>query len=167
MDFSRLSGSERTAAIASAVVVVLGIVSVVNDWGAVLLVSILAAIGMLAILFAPQLWPAAKLPAGRGLLLLVAGAAAALFWLVAAIDWIDWILEHIGDLDTLQFLVGFVATLVMAWTGWQAFQSEGGKVQLGSASSSAGAAAAPPPAAAPPAATDAPETDTDEPIPPR
>jgi hypothetical protein len=123
MDFARLDSNDRTAVIASAVVLVLGIVSFVNEWGNAMLLSIIGALAMLAFVFMPQLLPTTALPAPRGLLMLAAGGIAALFWLIAAIDWLGYIVDNLGNLDTLQFLVGFVASLVMAWAGWQAFQA--------------------------------------------
>ena len=44
MDFSKLSSTEQMAVIASAIVLVLGIVSLVNDWGSLLIVPVLAAL---------------------------------------------------------------------------------------------------------------------------
>ena len=44
---------------------------------------------------------------------------------VTAIDWLDWIGEHFASFDTLQFLVGLVASLVMAWAGWRVYQEAG------------------------------------------
>lgn len=128
MDFSKLSPNERTAVIASAVVLVLGIVSLVNDWGSLLIVPVLAALIILGGILLPQLAPTVNLPAPKGLVMLLGGAAAALFWVIAAISWLDWIVGHLGAFDTLQFLVGLVASLVMAWAGWKAYQAAGGSV---------------------------------------
>ena len=126
MDFSKLSSNERTAVIASAVVLVLGIVSLVNDWGSLLIVPVLAALIVLGGILLPQLAPTVNLPAPKGLVMLLGGAAAALFWVIAAISWLDWIFGHLGAFDTLQFLVGLVAALIMAWAGWKAFQATTG-----------------------------------------
>ena len=128
MDFSKLSSNERMAVFASAVVLVLGIVSLVNDWGSLLIVPVLAALVVLGGILLPQLAPTVNLPAPKGLVMLLGGAAAALFWVIAAISWLDWIFGHLGSFDTLQFLVGLVASLVMAWAGWKAYQAAGGSV---------------------------------------
>ena len=128
MDLSKLSSYERMAVLASAVVLVLGIVSLVNDWGSLLIVPVLAALIVLGGILLPQLAPTVNLPAPKGLVMLLGGAAAALFWVIAAISWLDWILGHLGAFDTLQFLVGLVASLVMAWAGWKAYQTAGGSV---------------------------------------
>ena len=128
MDFSKLSSNERTAVLASAVVLVLGIVSLVNDWGAMLIVPVLGAMVVLGAILLPQLAPTMNLPAPKGLVMLLGGAAAALFWVIATISWLDWIVNHLGSFDTIQFLVGLVASLVMAWAGWTAFQAAGAAV---------------------------------------
>jgi hypothetical protein len=128
VDFSKLSSNERMAVIASAVVLVLGIVSLVNDWGSLLSVPVLAALIVLGGILLPQLAPTVNLPAPKGLVMLLGGAAAALFWVIATISWLDWIFGHLGAFDTLQFLVGLVASLVMAWAGWKAYQATGGSV---------------------------------------
>jgi hypothetical protein len=122
VDLSRLDANERMAAMAAGVVLVLGIVSIVNDWGALMIVPILGALAVLAVLFLPQV----NLPAPRGLTLLLAGAVAALFWIIAAVSWLDWIVGHLATFDTLQFLVGLVAAIVLAWAGWQAYQASPG-----------------------------------------
>jgi hypothetical protein len=125
MDFSKLSANERMAVGAAAVVLVTGIISVINEWGSVLIVPILAALVVLGGLLLPQLAPNVTLPAPKPLVMLLGGAAAALFWIIAAIDWLDWIAGHLGSVDTLQFLVGLAASLVMAWAGWRAYQGAG------------------------------------------
>jgi hypothetical protein len=53
-------------------------------------------------------------------------AVAALFWIIATVSWLDWIVGHLATFDTLQFLVGLVASLVLAWAGWQAYQGSTG-----------------------------------------
>ena len=113
------------------VVVVLGIYSFTNNWGGLILVPLLAAIGMLLILFAPGVMPNTKLPGSRGSLLLVTGGAAAVLWAISALSWLGWIFGHLATLDTLLYLVGLVAALAMGWFGWQAFQAEGGKFEVG------------------------------------
>lgn len=125
MDISKLSSNERTAVIAAAVVLVTGIVSVINDWGSLIIVPILAALVVLGGILLPQLAPTVTLPAPKALVMLLAGAAAALFWVIAAVSWLDWIFGHLGSFDTLQFLVGLAASLVMAWAGWRAYQGAG------------------------------------------
>jgi len=153
MDFSKLSSNEKMAVFASVVVVVTAIVSLVNRWGGLIILPLLAALAMLLILFAPSIMPNTKLPGSKGSLMLVAGGVAAVFWLISALTWLDWIFGHLARFDTLQYLVGLAGSLVMGWTGWQAFQAEGGKFQMGmsdGASFVPPVPMVPPPAAPPP-----------------
>jgi hypothetical protein len=55
----------------------------------------------------------------------------------------------------LGWLIGIAGGLLMGWAGWQEFQAEGGKFQLGTSApgSTPGASTEPPPPAAEPAAT--------------
>jgi hypothetical protein len=150
MNFSKLSANEKMAVYASAVVVVTGIVSLVNDWGGLIVLPLLAGLAVLLVLFAPSIMPNAKLPGSTGSLLLAAGGVAALFWVISALTWLDWISGHLTRFDTILYLVGLAGSLVMGWTGWQAFQAEGGKFQMGAAS--VPPVPMVPPPAAPPAA---------------
>ena len=164
MTFSTLGSNEKMGVYASVVVLVTSIVSLVNDWGGWIVLPLLASVAMLLVLFQPSLMPATKLPGSKGTLLLVTGLVAALGWVIATIYWIDWITNHLGSLDTLQFLLGLVASLVMAWIGWQAFQGEGGKFKMGmpAAGGTAAPAAPPPPAAEPPPSMPAADEHMDE-----
>ena len=58
------------------------------------------------------------------------GVVAAVSYLVTAIDWIGWIGENFASFDAIQFLIGLVASLVLARTGWRAYQESG---RMGSA----------------------------------
>jgi hypothetical protein len=155
---SKLSSNEKMAVYASAVVVVTGIVSLVNDWGGLIILPLVAALGMLLVLFAPSIMPNNRLPGSKGSLMVILGGVAALFWVIAALTWLDWIFGHLGTFDTLQFLVGLIASLVMGWTGWQAFQAEGGKFDVGTA----GASSVPPVPMVPPPAEAQPPAPTSE-----
>jgi len=149
MNFSKLSPNEKMAVYAAAVVVLTGIVSLARAWGGLIIIPLVAALVMLLVLFAPSIMPKAKLPGSKGTLMLVAGGVAAVFWLISALTWLDWIFGHLATFDTLQYLVGLAASLTMGWTGWQAFQGEGGKFQMGAASVPP-VPMVPPPAAPPP-----------------
>ena len=149
MDFSKLGSNEKMAVYGSVVVVVTGIVSLVNSWGGLIILPLLAALVMLLVLFAPSIMPNTKLPGSKGSLMLVAGGVAAVFWIISALTWLDWIFGHLATFDTLQYLVGLAGSLVMGWTGWQAFQAEGGKFQMGMPG---GASSVPPVPMVPPAA---------------
>ncbi|HEX6129246.1 MAG TPA: hypothetical protein VF071_09520 [Candidatus Limnocylindria bacterium] len=162
MDFGKLSSSEKMAVYAAVVVVVTGLISVVNDWGTLMLVAVLAGVAALVVVFAPQIMPGTRMPGSNGSLLVVLGGLAVLIWVVVLIDNLEWVAEHIANLDTLQFTIGLIAAAVLTWTGWQTLQAEGGRMRFGTAGESspqAPAAApasspAPPPAAPPPAASE-------------
>ncbi|HEX5578834.1 MAG TPA: hypothetical protein VFY43_04125 [Candidatus Limnocylindria bacterium] len=164
-----LSSSDRTIAISAGLVVIFALYALINAWGGLMVVPLLAALAALVILFLPAIAPNTKAPGSKGSLLMVSGVLAALFWLLAALTWLGWIFDHLGALDTWLFLIGFAVSLWFGYTCWSAFQAEGGKFQFGNtdmsgtaAGSSAAAAtsaappaeapAAPPPAAPPPAA---------------
>jgi hypothetical protein len=149
MDFSKLSSSERMAVVASVAVVVLSIVALSQAWSGLVAISLIAAFGMLAVVFLPQMSPNTNLPGSTGTLLVVTGGVSAVFWALAALVELRYIFNYFTDIDTLLFIVGFAAALWMGWIGWQAFQAEGGKFVLGMPAGSAGAAPAPPPAAPP------------------
>lgn len=152
MDFGKLSSNEKMAVYAAVVVVVTGLISVVNDWGTLMLVAVLAGIAALVVIFAPQIMPGTKMPGSNGSLLLVLGGLALLIWVVVLIDNLEWVMDHIANLDTLQFTIGLIAAAVLAWFGWQMLQAEGGQMRFGiSTSPSATAPAAPAPAAPAPA----------------
>jgi len=131
MNFSKLSQSEKIAAVAAVVVIVTGLISLNNDWGILMAVSLLAGLGVLAVLFLPQMAATMSLPGSKGSLLVALGAIATVATVVVAAGWVEWITEHLGAFDTLQFLLGLVAAVVMAWSGWQILRAEGGKFQIG------------------------------------
>jgi hypothetical protein len=72
------------------------------------------------------------------MILLGAGAAAALFWILVAFQWLGYITDNIASIDVLQFFVGLVASIVLLFAGWRAYQADSGP-----------APAAPPPAPPP------------------
>jgi hypothetical protein len=161
-----LSSSDRMIAISAGLVVILSLYAVFNAWGGLVVVPLLAALAALVILFLPAISPNTKAPGSKGSLLMVSGVLAALFWLLSALTWLDWIFNHLGSIDTWIYLIGLAVTLWFGWLCWSAFQAEGGKFQFGntdmgtgtsaaaatSAAPPADAPAAPPPAAPPPAA---------------
>ena len=152
MDFSKLTSNEKLAVYGSAAVVLAGLIS---NWGGLLFLSILAGIGMLAVVFLPQLSPTTRLPGSKGSLMAALGIGAAVLAVITALQWIGYL--GFGSLNGIMFLVALVGALVMAWAGWQELQSEGGKWQFGSST----AVTAAPAAAAEPAATPAPAPATE------
>jgi hypothetical protein len=158
VDFNKLTANEKLAVYGSAAVIIAGIVGL--GVGGIGLLAVLAAVGMLAIVFLPQFSPNTNLPGSKGSLMLILGGVAAVIMLLGFLQvagalgfWFE--LQPVG---AIFFLIAVVGALVMAWAGWQEFQAEGGKFVLGNPASGAAPAApradtAPPPAAPPPAAT--------------
>ena len=125
MDLSKLSANERLAVFAGAIVVVSGVISLINNWGTLMLVALLAGAVVLGGLLIPVLSPGTNLPAPRGLVMLGGGVVAAVSYVVTAIDWLGWIGANIASFDAIQFIIGLAASLVLAWTGWRAYQESG------------------------------------------
>ena len=119
MDSSK-SAPRRATLVAGAIVAVTAVLSINSEWGAVMALSLIAGIGTIAI----ELLPTVKLPAPRGLTLLALGATATLATSLAAIDWLGWIFEHLVSFDTVQFLTGLVAAVVLLATGYGRYQAE-------------------------------------------
>jgi hypothetical protein len=124
--FSALSANDRLAAIAAIIVTITGVVSLFWRWGALMLVPTLAALAVLVIIFQARLAPNAKLPMARGVLLLGLGAIAALIWVLVMFQWLGYITDNLVTIDTIQFLVGLVASIVLAFAGWRAYQADSG-----------------------------------------
>lgn len=142
---STLNANDRLAAIAAIIVTITGVVSLFWQWGALMLVPTLAALAVLFILFQGRLAPNVKLPMTRGMLLLGLGAIAALVWVLVLFQWLGYITDNLVTIDTIQFLVGLVASVVLAFAGWRAYQADSGT----STAAPPAPPAAPPPAAPP------------------
>jgi len=165
MDLSKLNAPEKLAvygALATVIGSVVAASSYPGHWGVTWLGAILG-LAMLAIVFLPQLSPQTKLPGKKGTLMVAVGGVAALLMAYVLLSTFSFTFEGF-DISSLLFLLAVAGALVMGWAGWQAFQAEGGKFQMGSPA--AASAAAPPPAAAPPASPSpesAPGEDVDQP----
>jgi hypothetical protein len=145
MDLSKLNSNEKIASIGA----VLAILGSIVGFGAGPY-GLLTGIAMLVIIFLPQFSPGTNLPGSKGSLMLIVGGAAGIGAVLTLLAW----LPYLGIMGGyfIGGLFGIVGGLLMGWGGWQEFQAEGGKFQLGSSSS----AAAPPPAASEPPAASAP-----------
>ena len=132
MDFSKLSRNEKMAVYASIVVVVSALISIANNWGTLMFIPLLAGIAALVVVFSPQVMPSTRMPGSNGSLLTVLGVASVLVWVVVLIDNLEWVMDHIVNLDTFQFVIGLIAAVVLAWFGWQTLQGEGGRMRFGS-----------------------------------
>jgi hypothetical protein len=153
MDLSKLSASEKLAvygAVATVIGSVVAASSYPGHWGVTWLGAILG-LAMLAVIFLPQVSPTTKLPGKKGTLMVAVGGVAALLMAYVLLSTFSFTFEGF-DLSSLLFLLAVAGALVMGWAGWQAFQAEGGKFQMGTPTATSGAAAPPPPPTAPPPA---------------
>ncbi|MGZ6299970.1 MAG: hypothetical protein ACXWMN_05715 [Candidatus Limnocylindria bacterium] len=152
MDLSKLSSPEKLALYGAVATVIGGLVaasSYPGHWGVTWLAALLG-VAMLAIIFLPQLSPTTKLPGRKGSLMVGVGGLAALLMAFVLLTTIAFTFEGF-DLQSLLFLVAVAGALVMGWAGWQAFQAEGGKFDIGmSGASSVPPVPMVPPPAAPP-----------------
>lgn len=134
MDFGKLGQNEKLAAIGSVAAILGPIVATFGyGFGANSLTLILA-LAMLAVVFLPQLSPDTKLPGSKGSFMVIIGGIAALSAALALL----YLFGRFGDpVYLLGSLVGIGGGLLMGWAGWQEFQSEGGKLQIGTSGSPA------------------------------
>ncbi len=135
MDFSKLSQNEKLAVYGAVASIIGPVIASGLGFGAGFL-TLLLAVGMLAVVFLPQLSPTTTLPGSKGSLMLIIGgiaAASAALALLSSIGWLGFLGTNL--VFVLGWLVGIAGGLLMGWAGWQEFQAEGGKLQLGSATS--------------------------------
>jgi hypothetical protein len=153
MNLSKLSATEKLAVYGAVATVIGGAVaasSYPGHWGVTWLGAILG-LAMLAIVFLPQLSPTTKLPGKKGSLMVAVGGVAALLMAFVLLTTFSFTFEGF-DLSSLLFLIAVIGAIVMGWAGWQAFQADGGKFDVGMS----GAAAAPPVPGVPPPASQPP-----------
>jgi hypothetical protein len=145
MDFSKLDQNEKLATYGAMAGIVGGILG--GQW----LILILGVL-MLAVVFLPQWSPQTTLPGSEGSLMLVVGGLAALgslFGLLVLLTIFSALAFVAGFLGLywIGLLVSVIGGFVMGWVGWKEFQAEGGKFQIGNASTGSSAPSGPPPAA--------------------
>lgn len=150
MNLSKLSAPEKLAVYGAVATVIGGAVaasSYPGHWGVTWLGAILG-LAMLVIVFLPQMSPATKLPGKKGSLMVAVGGVAALLMAFVLLTTFAFTFEGF-DVASLLFLIAVAGAILMGWAGWQVFQAEGGKFDVGMA----GVAAVPPvPGVPPPAA---------------
>jgi hypothetical protein len=155
MDFKRLSSHEKLAVYGAIASIVGPLLSTIGFGISVGWFTLLLGVGMLVIIVLPQRSPQTQLPGSKGSLMLLVGGIAGISALLGLLGLFSiGFIGAFAGLWLLGWLVGIAGGLLMAWAGWQAFQAEGGKFQLGTtgAQGSAGGTppAGPPPAAGPP-----------------
>jgi threonine/homoserine/homoserine lactone efflux protein len=146
MNWNALSSTEKLAVYGSVATLLGGIIG--GTVSALGWLAFLAAIGMLVVVFLPQFSPSTTLPGSKGSFMLILGAVAGIVMVLGLLT----ILSLLGyyfqfaAVNAIFFLIGVAGGIVMAWAGWQAFQAEGGKFQIGSGGTGAGpGSSAPPP----------------------
>ena len=172
MNFSSLSASDKRTLVLGAVATLVALISFVDtsgSWGGVMILALLGGLLAVFMVLQPQVAPTVKLPMTKGLTALVAGAAATAGFAIAMLSYIGYISRNITDIYVILMIVGLVASILLLWFGWQAYQAERpaaattGAATTGAAPAAAPPAAAPPPAAPPPppaASDDTPSTST-------
>jgi hypothetical protein len=149
MDFSKLNSNEKLAVYGA----VAAIVGALLSFGGGGTFTLLTGVAMLIIVFLPQFSPSTTLPGSKGSLMLVVGGVAglaALLSLLAILSFFGAVGGIYGGTWLIGLLLSTAGGLLMGWASWQEFKAEGGKFNLGTASS---APPAPPASqAAPPAA---------------
>lgn len=157
MDFSKLNSNEKLAVYGAGAAIIGAILAQVGSfYGAGgLWLSLLLAIAMLAIVFLPQWSPSTSLPGSKGSLMLIVGGIAGVGALLALLAILPALgaFGLYGGLWFIGILIGIAGGLMMGWAGWQEFQSEGGKFQVGNPTTGSAATTAAPPPAPPAAAT--------------
>jgi len=151
MNWNALSSAEKLAVYGSVATLVGGIVG--GTVSALGWLAFLAAIAMLIVVFLPQFSPQTRLPGSKGSFMLVLGGIAGIVMVLGLLTILGLLGYYFqfAAVNAIFFLIGVAGGVVMAWAGWQAFQAEGGKFQMGSGTggSSGGSAPPPPPPGAP------------------
>jgi hypothetical protein len=145
MDWGKLSANEKLAVYGAIATLIGGAVGgTVSFLG---WLALLAAIGVLAVVFLPQLSPQTNLPGSSGSLLLLLGGIAAVIMVLALLSIIGFLGFYFSaaPISAILFLIAVAGAVVMAWAGWQAFQAEGGKFQIGTQAGPRTTGTTPPP----------------------
>jgi hypothetical protein len=163
MDFAKLRQNEKLAVYGAIAAIIGAVLAAAGTFGfGVGWLGLLLALAMLAVVFVPQLSPSTNLPGSKGSLMLVVGGIAAVFAVLGLLSGFGLLgLLSFSPLFVIGWLLNVIGGLLMGWAGWQEFQAEGGKFQLGSSASAASGttttdapsqttASTPPPVAPPP-----------------
>ena len=161
MDFSKLDQNEKLAVYGSVALILAGLIS---TYGGLMWLAILAAIGMLVVVFLPQFSAGTALPGSKGTLMATLGIVAVASAAITLLQWLQVIGALLGNISTIMLLVAVIGAAVMGWAGWQELQREGGRWRFGAATgtgtTTSTATSARTDAAAPPSETAMPATAT-------
>ena len=86
--------------------------------------SLAAGAGAIAVVLLPIASPATTLPTTKGVALLGLGAVATVATGLSGLNWIEYIFEHLARFDTIQFLTGLAAAVVVLSIGFRTYQAE-------------------------------------------
>jgi hypothetical protein len=156
MDFSKLSQNDKLAMYGAAAVIVGGLVG--YGAGGFGILAVAAAVGMLVVVFLPQLSPSTNLPGSKGSLMAALGGIAAVVLVLGLLSLLTALgfMLSFAPIATIFYLIAVGGGVLMAWAGWQEFQREGGKWQFGTGAAAGSGTAG---SADSSAATDAPASD--------
>jgi hypothetical protein len=143
MDLSGLSQNQKLALYGAIVVFLTGIIS---NWGGLLWLAVLAAMGVAVVVLLPGMSPTTSLPGSRGSLLAALGILALAAAVIELLRWLGYTFDTLGRFSTLLFLASLAGSAVMAWAGWSELQAEGGKWVFGSPGTGPTTVTATPPA---------------------
>ena len=135
MDFSKLDQHERTAVVASGALVIAGVFAASTYPYSMTWLAVITALGMLSVVFQPQVAARVSLPGSKGSLMLVLGVIAGAIMVLSLLVTFSLVFSLLG-LPEAFYLIAVAAGVAMAWAGWREFQAEGGKLQLGAAAAS-------------------------------
>jgi len=127
MNFSMLGAGDRNIVILGAIVVVTGVLSFLDpsgSWGAVVVLGIIGGLLAAFVSLQAQIAPSVKLPTTRGMALLIAGLLAAGGFVLAGLTYLSYVFSI--RIFSIIFDIGLIASLVLLWLGWQAYQKEQG-----------------------------------------
>jgi hypothetical protein len=124
VDLTKLSSNDRITLGAAGVVVITALLSISNDWGALMVLSLAAGAGAIAVVLLPQVSPSTVLPVTKGAALLGLGATATIATGLSGLNWLEYIVKHLASFDTIQFLTGLAAAAIVLAIGFQSFQAE-------------------------------------------
>ena len=125
MNISSLSAGDKRVLYAAIGVIIGGVIGIVDRWGSGAIIGLLAGIAAAVVVLLPQLSPSTKLPAPKGLTLLILGIVAAAGFVLAGLQYLDDVLSF-GRIYSILFDLGIVAAVLLLWFGWTAYRSEQG-----------------------------------------
>jgi len=129
MSFRTLAGGDRRILILGVVIGITALISFLDpagSWGGIMIVSVLAGAGAAYLAIQPQVSPTVRLPAPRGMSLLVLGAACTAASVIALLSYLGYVLGNLTNVFEVIFLVGLLASISLLWIGWSSYKAESG-----------------------------------------